>query len=79
MLQKGPMSVMANIPLGPQKSITLLKIPGAILILGLSKENISLLAEIRDEERIRELEAYYTRDKGFFSILKKTEVKEGPL
>jgi flagellar protein FliO/FliZ len=42
--------VLANTYMGAKKSITLVEVPGAILVLGVTGENISLLARIEDRE-----------------------------
>ena len=47
-----PIRVLANSYIGPKKNISLVEIPGAILVLGVTSDNISLLAKIDNEETL---------------------------
>lgn len=42
--------VLANTYIGVKKNISLVEVPGAILVIGITNENISLLGKIEDEE-----------------------------
>ncbi len=44
--------------LGPKKNIALVEIADEVLVLGISNDNISLLSNIRDEERIEKIRAF---------------------
>ena len=49
--------VLGNASLGIKKHISLVEVPGAILVLGITNENISLLAKVEDDtivEKVRE-------------------------
>lgn len=50
--------VLGNTYIGVKKQITLVEIPGAILVLGLSTDNISLLARIDDEGILEDLKTH---------------------
>ena len=41
--------VLANTYIGVKKSISLVEIPGALLVIGISNDKISLLSKIEDE------------------------------
>jgi flagellar biosynthetic protein FliO len=43
--------------LGPKKSIVMVEVAGEILLLGVSNDNISLLMQIQDKEKIEEIKA----------------------
>lgn len=43
--------------LGPKKSIVMVEVAGEILLLGISNDNISLLMQIQDKEKIEEIKA----------------------
>ena len=45
-------SVLENNPLGVKKSIALVQVPGAVLVLGVTAERISLLERIDDPDGI---------------------------
>lgn len=48
---KGKMiRVLANSYVGVKKSISLVEVPGAVLVLGITNDNINLLAKIDDVE-----------------------------
>ena len=42
--------VLANTYIGVKKSISLVEVPGALLIVGITNDNISLLDKIEDKE-----------------------------
>jgi len=43
--------------LGPKKNIVLVEVAGEVLVLGISNDNISLLTQIQDKEKIEEIKA----------------------
>jgi flagellar biosynthetic protein FliO len=47
--------VLATHPLGVKKSITLVEVPGSLLVLGVTGERIQLLSRIRDPEILARL------------------------
>ena len=47
--------VLASSTIGLKKTITLVDVPGAILILGVTGDRISLLARIEDPETMRKI------------------------
>ncbi|MFZ0132715.1 MAG: flagellar biosynthetic protein FliO [Desulfobacterales bacterium] len=47
--------LLASSTIGLKKTISLVEVPGAILILGLSGDRISLLARIEDPETMRKV------------------------
>ncbi|MFZ1953947.1 MAG: flagellar biosynthetic protein FliO [Desulfobacterales bacterium] len=47
--------VLASTAIGLKKNITLVDVPGAILILGVTGDRISLLARIEDPETMRKI------------------------
>jgi len=51
-------TILGNTYLGLKKSISLVEIPGAILVLGITDDNISLLAKIEDEPLMAEIKEY---------------------
>jgi flagellar protein FliO/FliZ len=42
--------VLANTYIGVKKNISLVEVPGALLVIGITNENISLLSKIDDQE-----------------------------
>ncbi len=46
-------SVLENAPLGVKKNIALVQVPGAVLVLGVTADRISLLERIDDPEGIQ--------------------------
>ena len=48
--------VLANQYLGVKKSITLVQVPGAILVLGVSADRVNLLSRIKDPDIISRFE-----------------------
>jgi flagellar protein FliO/FliZ len=55
--------VLENTPLGLKKSITLVKVPGAVLVLGVTNDRISLLNRI-DEPTYEALAETASADRG---------------
>ena len=49
--------VLANSYIGVKKSISLVEVPGAVLVLGVTNDHINLLARIDDDEAIRQMTA----------------------
>jgi len=47
--------VVSNQFVGVKKSVSLVEIPGAILVLGITNDRITLLSEINEKERIEEI------------------------
>ncbi|RLC32108.1 MAG: hypothetical protein DRH37_01465 [Deltaproteobacteria bacterium] len=45
-----PIRVVANTYVGVKKSISLVEIPGALLVVGITNDHISLLSRIEDKE-----------------------------
>lgn len=43
--------------LGPKKSIVMVEVAGEVLVLGISNDNISLLTQIQDKDKIEEIKA----------------------
>lgn len=43
--------------LGPKKSVVMVEVAGEVLVLGISNDNISLLTQIQDKEKIEEIKA----------------------
>ncbi|MFP4419260.1 MAG: flagellar biosynthetic protein FliO [Desulfococcaceae bacterium] len=52
-----PIRVLATRPLGARERIALIQIPGAVLVLGVTRERIELLDRIADPEQMRQLES----------------------
>jgi len=50
--------VLGNTYIGVKKQISLVEIPGAVLVLGLSGDNISLLAKIDDDKILGNIKSY---------------------
>lgn len=48
--------VIASQYIGIKKNITLIKVPGTILVVGVSNDNISMLTKIEDKEIIEAIE-----------------------
>jgi len=51
--------------LGPKKSIVMVEVAGEVLVLGISNDNISLLTQIQDKEKIEEIKTS-RKDTGSF-------------
>jgi flagellar biosynthetic protein FliO len=49
----GLMRVIATLPLGVKKSVTLVDVPDGVLVLGLSADRIQLLSRIEDPETLQ--------------------------
>ena len=49
---------LGNTYIGVKKHITLVEVPGALLVLGITAENICLLAKIENKEILDELKTY---------------------
>ena len=47
--------VVANSYIGVKKSISLVEIPGAVLVLGVTGDNVRLLTKIEDERIINQI------------------------
>ena len=47
------MRVLANTYVGVKKNVSLVEVPGAILVLGVTSDTISLLAKIEDDEVLK--------------------------
>jgi flagellar biogenesis protein FliO len=50
--------VLGNTYIGVKKQISLVEIPGAVLVLGLSGDNISLLAKIDDDNILGNIKSF---------------------
>jgi len=50
--------VLANTYVGAKKNISLVEVPGAILILGITSDTISLLSKIEDDEILNKFRGY---------------------
>ena len=48
--------VIASQYIGVKKSIALVKVPGTILVIGVSNDNISMLTKIEDQENIEAIQ-----------------------
>jgi len=48
----GLITILANNYIGVKKNISLIEVPGSILVLGITNDNISLLSKIEDKEII---------------------------
>ena len=51
--------VLANTYIGVKKNISLVEVPGALLVIGITNDNISLLSKIEDEEILNGLRISY--------------------
>ena len=54
--------VLENLPLGPNRSVCVVKIAGRVFLLGVTENNITLLSEITDDEEIETLQENATAD-----------------
>ena len=66
--------VLENLPLGPNRSVCVVKIAGRVFLLGVTENNITLLSEITDDQEIETLqenapENFLVKDFGTFSEL----------
>lgn len=59
----GPLiQVLANQYLGVKKSITLVQVPGAVLVLGVTADRVNLLSRIKDPEIIAGFEKAHSKE-----------------
>ena len=56
--------ILASSYLGVKKSISLVRIPGALLVLGISGDSIRLLTEIKDRKILDELKGFDRENPG---------------
>ena len=66
--------ILENLPLGPNRSVCVIKIAGRVFLLGVTEHNITLLSEITDDEAIEDLQEnapadIFPKDFGSFSEL----------
>ena len=54
--------VLASSYIGVKKNISLVQVPGAILVLGVTNDNISLLSTIEDQEVLDEFKRFRTEN-----------------
>ena len=47
--------VLANSPLGMKKSIALVEVPGAVLVVGITSDSIRLLSQIENPDMVHQL------------------------
>ena len=47
--------VLANSQLGVKKSIALVEVPGAVLVVGITNDNIRLLSQIENKDTVQQL------------------------
>ena len=47
--------VLANSPLGVKKSIALVEVPGSVLVVGITNDNIRLLSQIENKDIVDQL------------------------
>lgn len=68
---KGIIRIMTNCPIGPKKSIAVVKVVDEYLVLGITPDSITYLTRLESIEGITELEAdVHTKDiSGFKGIL----------
>ena len=59
--------VIANQYIGIKKNIALVEVPGAILVIGISNDRISLLTKIEDEEHLESLRQQFSGSTPSFS------------
>lgn len=52
------MRVVASQTIGVKKAVTLVEVPGCVLVLGVSSDRIQLLSRIEDPETLRRVRAY---------------------
>ena len=64
----GGLRLLGRLLLGPKKGVALVEVADRVLVLGLSEQNVNLLATIDDPEQVRRLSAART---GFGQALKK--------
>lgn len=73
--------ILGSTYVGIKKSISLVEIPGAILVLGITNERISLLAKIDDEQTLTSLRRPNETggQEPFFRYFQKVSQKTSPL
>ncbi|CAD7849425.1 MAG: hypothetical protein [Olavius algarvensis Delta 4 endosymbiont] len=54
-------NVLSTRPLAPKKSIALIQVPGDILVVGITGDNLTLLSKIEDQTLVAELSAQPTQ------------------
>jgi len=59
--------ILANQYVGVKKNISLVQVPGAVLVLGITNDNIRLLTKIEDQSLVNSLSIGEERDPGSFS------------
>jgi len=50
-------NVLCTRPVAPKKSVALIQVPGDVLVVGISGDNLTLLSKIEDRELVAELAA----------------------
>ncbi len=48
-------NVLSSRPIAPKKSVALIQVPGTVLVVGITGDNLTLLTKIEDRELIDEL------------------------
>lgn len=48
-------NVLCTRPVAPKKSVALIQVPGDVLVVGISGDNLTLLSKIEDRELVAEL------------------------
>lgn len=62
--------ILENLPLGPHKSVCVVEIGGKVVLLGVTEQQVSLLAEIEDADeidRLRRQAVVQPMDRGAFA------------
>ena len=54
-------SVLSTKSIAPKKSVSLIQVPGAVLVVGIAGDTLSLLTKIEDRELVDELSEYSTQ------------------
>jgi len=70
-------NVLSTRPVAPKKSIALIQVPGDILVVGITGDNITLLSKIEDRELVAELAAQPAQPT-FSSLLNRLGSKSTP-
>ena len=75
----GMMRVVSSIHVGVKKTVTMVQVPGAVLILGVSNDHIRLLTKIEDTSLIEQFQVSedQTLSGSFLEHLKHFSVKYG--
>lgn len=50
-------NVLSTRPIAPKKSVALIQVPGTVLVVGITGDNLTLLTKIEDRELVDELSA----------------------